>query len=82
MIDTFLHLVVKWRIENEFCGNKSSNRGIEILCSKTYCLFTKVTNINASPTVPLLNPNTVGLSIENPSRDRLTNVLSDLCQSC
>ena len=68
MLDTFLRLVVKWRskVDNDFCGNKSSNRGIEILCPKTYCLFTKVTNINASPIVSLLNTDTVGLSIENP----------------
>ena len=68
MLDTFLHLVVKWRskVDNDFCGNKSNNRGIEVLCSKTYCLFTKVTNIKASPTVSLLNTDTVGLSIENP----------------
>ena len=33
---------------------------------KTYCLFTKATNRNASPTVSLLNPDIVGLSIENP----------------
>ena len=33
---------------------------------KTYFLFTKVTNINASPTVSLLNLDNVGLSIENP----------------
>jgi len=33
---------------------------------KTYCLFTIVTNINASPRVSLLNPDIVGLSVENP----------------
>ena len=40
---------------------------------KTYCLFTIVTNINASPRVSLLNLDIVGLS------DRLANVLLDLC---
>ena len=33
---------------------------------KTYCLFTILTNINASPRVFLLNPDIVGLNVENP----------------
>ena len=45
------------------------NSVIEVLkfcVLKTYCLFTIVKNINASPRVSLLNPDIVGLSVENP----------------
>ena len=71
------------KVDDDFWGSKSSNRGIEVLCfKKTYFLFTIVTNINASPRVSLLNPDIIGLSVENPSRDRLENVLLDLCLSC
>ena len=43
------------------------NSVIEVLkfcVLETYCLFTIVTNVNASPTVPLLNTDIVGLCIE------------------
>ena len=45
------------------------NSVIEVLkfcVLETYCLFTIVTNVNASPRVPLLNLDIVGLSVENP----------------
>ena len=45
------------------------NSVIEVLkfgVIKTYCLFTIVTNINVSPRVSVLNPDIVGLSVENP----------------
>ena len=54
------------KVDDDFWGSKSSNRGIEVLCLKTYCFFTIVTNTKASPRVFLLNPHIVGLSIENP----------------
>ena len=55
MFDTFLDTVENGglKVDNQFWGYKSINGGIEVLCYRTYCLFTKVTNINTSQIVSL-----------------------------
>ena len=55
MFDMFLDMVENGglKVDNDFWGYKSINGGIEVLCCKTYCLFTKVTNINTSQIVSL-----------------------------
>ena len=55
MLDMFLDMVENGclKVDNDFWGYKSIDRGIEDLCCETYFLFTKVTNINTSQTVSL-----------------------------
>ena len=49
-VDTFLHNGSKikvWKLLTIFfCGYKFIDRGFEVLCFKTYCLLSKVTNMN------------------------------------
>ena len=55
MFDMFLDMVENGglKVDNDFWGYKSINGGIEVLCCKTYWLFTKVTSINTSQIVSL-----------------------------
>ena len=70
-VDTFLDNGRKmkvWKLLTVLiCGYKFIIRGFEVLCVKTYCLFSKATmeKIQKKPYL-FMNHDIAGLSIENP----------------